>query len=81
MQKSLLLPTLPSPPHHPTSGQVDFQRKTGRLIAELLTEIKFPSHRLSNDIADRVFEEFGIEISLNAITNANDRQVLYINQK
>ena len=54
--------------------------KEKRLLAELLTEIKFPSHRLSNDIADRVFEEFGIEISLNAITNANDRQVLYINQ-
>jgi ATP-dependent DNA helicase RecQ len=54
--------------------------KEKRLLAELLTEIKFPSHRLSNDIADRVFEEFGIEISLNVITNANDRQVLYINQ-
>lgn len=54
--------------------------KEKRLLAELLTEIKFPSHRLSNDIADRVFEEFGIEISLNAIANANDRQVLYINQ-
>lgn len=54
--------------------------KEKRLLAELLTEIKFPSHRLSNDIADRVFEEFGIEISLNSITNANDRQVLYINQ-
>lgn len=54
--------------------------KEKRLLAELLNEIKFPSHRLSNDIADRVVEEFGIEISLNAITNANNRQVLYINQ-
>ncbi|MCG9881239.1 MAG: DEAD/DEAH box helicase [Bacteroidia bacterium] len=54
--------------------------KEKRLLVELLTEIKFPSYKLLNDIGDRVFEEFGMKISLNAITNANDRQVLYINE-
>ncbi len=54
--------------------------KEKRLLAELLTEIKFPSHKLANEIADRVLEELGIEITLNPIINNTGRQVLYINQ-
>lgn len=54
--------------------------KEKRLLAELLTEIKFPSHKLVNDIADRILDELGIEVSLNAIINNTGRQVLFINQ-
>lgn len=54
--------------------------KEKRLLAELLTEIKFPSHRITNYIEELVFEEFSIAVRLNAITNANGRQILYINQ-
>ena len=55
--------------------------KEKRLLAELLTEIKFPSHKFTNYIEERVFDEFEITIRLNAITNATGRQVLYINEK
>lgn len=54
--------------------------KEKRLLAELLTEIKFPSHRITNYIEELVFEEFSIAVRLNAITNANGRQILFINQ-
>jgi ATP-dependent DNA helicase RecQ len=54
--------------------------KEKRLLAELLTEIKFPSHRITNHIEELVFEEFSITVRLNAITNANGRQILFINQ-
>jgi ATP-dependent DNA helicase RecQ len=54
--------------------------KEKRLLAELLTEIKFPSHKLVNDIADRILDELGIEVSLNPIINNTGRQVLFINQ-
>ena len=55
--------------------------KEKKLLAELLTEIKFPSHKFTNYIEERVFDEFEITIRLNAITNATGRQVLYINEK
>lgn len=54
--------------------------KEKRLLVELLTEIKFPSHRITNYIEELVFEEFSIAVRLNAITNANGRQILFINQ-
>lgn len=54
--------------------------KEKRLLAELLTEIKFPSHRITNYIEELVFEEFSISVRLNAITGNTGRQVLYINQ-
>lgn len=54
--------------------------KEKRLLAELLTEIKFPSHRITNYIEELVFEEFSIAVRLNAITNTNGRQILFINQ-
>lgn len=54
--------------------------KEKRLLAELLTEIKFPSHRITNYIEELVFEEFSIAVRLNAVTNANGRQILFINQ-
>ena len=54
--------------------------KEKRLLAELLSEIKFPSHRITNYIEELVFEEFSISVRLNAITGNTDRQVLYINQ-
>ncbi len=54
--------------------------KEKRLLAELLTEIKFPSHRITNYIEELVFEEFSIAVRLNVITNANGRQILFINQ-
>jgi len=54
--------------------------KEKRLLAELLTEIKFPSHRITNYIEELVFEEFSVSVRLNAITGNTGRQVLYINQ-
>ncbi|GAB3422035.1 DEAD/DEAH box helicase [Niabella aquatica] len=54
--------------------------KEKRLLAELLTEIKFPSHRVTNYIEELVFEEFSVSVRLNAITGNTGRQVLYINQ-
>ena len=38
--------------------------KEKRLLAELLTEIKFPSKRILYTFEDRVFEEFEIEVDL-----------------
>lgn len=54
--------------------------KEKRLLAELLTEVKFPSHRITNYIEELVFEEFSVSVRLNAITGNTGRQVLYINQ-
>lgn len=54
--------------------------KEKRLLAELLTEIKFPSHRITNYIEELVFDEFSVSVRLNAITGNTGRQVLYINQ-
>ena len=54
--------------------------KEKRLLAELLTDIKFPSHKITNYIEELVFDEFSISVRLNAITNTTGRQVLYINQ-
>lgn len=54
--------------------------KEKRLLTELLTEIKFPSHRITNYIEELVFEEFSITVRLNAVTNANGRQILFINK-
>ncbi|HTN45852.1 MAG TPA: DEAD/DEAH box helicase [Flavipsychrobacter sp.] len=54
--------------------------KEKRLLAELLTEIKFPSYKITNYIEELVFEEFSVSVRLNAITGNTGRQVLYINQ-
>jgi ATP-dependent DNA helicase RecQ len=54
--------------------------KEKRLLAELLIEIKFPSHKITNYIEEKVFDEFSIAVRLNAVTNANGRHILFINQ-
>jgi len=54
--------------------------KEKKLLAELLTEIKFPSHRFTNYVEEKVFDEFSIAVRLNAVTGNTGRQVLYINQ-
>lgn len=54
--------------------------KEKKLLAELLTEIKFPSHRFTNHLEEKVFDEFSIAVRLNAVTGNTGRQVLYINQ-
>jgi ATP-dependent DNA helicase RecQ len=54
--------------------------KEKRLLAELLTGIKFPSHRFTNQVEENVFEEFSLVVRLNAVTGNTGRQVLYINQ-
>lgn len=53
--------------------------KEKRLLAELLSEIKFPSQRITNYIEELVFEEFSVSVRLNAISGNTGRQVLYIN--
>lgn len=54
--------------------------KEKHLLSELLSEIKFPSHKFTNLLEEAVFEEFNIDVRLNVITNNTGRQVLYINQ-
>jgi len=54
--------------------------KEKRLLAELLTEIKLPSHRIINYIEELDFDEFLVSVRLNAVTRSTRRQVLYINQ-
>jgi len=54
--------------------------KEKKLLAELLTEIKFPSHRFTNYVEEKIFDEFSIAVRLNAVTGNTGRQVLYINQ-
>ena len=53
--------------------------KEKRLLAELLTEIKFPSHKVTADIEDRVSDELSIEIKLNTWSNPAGAKRLYIN--
>jgi len=52
--------------------------KEKRLLAELLTEIKFPSHKFTNYIEEKVFDEFAIAVRVTAKIMANGRQRLYI---
>jgi len=54
--------------------------KEKKLLAELLIEIKFPSHRFTNYLEEKVFDEFSIAVRLNPVTGNTGRQVLYINQ-
>jgi len=54
--------------------------KEKKILAELLTEIKFPSHRFTNYIEELVFEEFAIAVRLNPVIGNTGRHVLYINQ-
>ena len=49
------------------------------LLAELLTEIKFPTKRLVNQLEDKITEEFGEILQLRTYRNQNNRQVLYLN--
>ncbi|NMB57296.1 DEAD/DEAH box helicase [Candidatus Beckwithbacteria bacterium] len=49
------------------------------LLAELLTEIKFPTKRVINQLEDSIIEEFGVILQLRTFTNNNGRQVLYLN--
>jgi len=53
--------------------------KEKRLLAELLTAIKFPSHRKTDHLEDLVLKEFSVPVSLRAAQNRSGRQVLYIN--
>lgn len=49
------------------------------LLAELLTEIKFPTRRIINQLEDSIIEKFGILLQLRTYTNNNGRLVLYLN--
>jgi ATP-dependent DNA helicase RecQ len=53
--------------------------KEKRLLAELLTEIKFPSHKVTNDIEDRILDELLAEIKLKSWSNPAGAKRLYIN--
>ena len=53
--------------------------KEKRLLAELLTEIKFPTKRIYNQIEDSILSEFNEAISIKPFTNNNGRQILYLN--
>lgn len=53
--------------------------KEKRLLAELLTEIKFPSHKITNEIEDRILEEFVTEIKLKTWSNPAGSKRLYVN--
>ena len=55
--------------------------KEKRLLAELLTEIKFPSHKVTNDIEDRILDELLAEIKLRPWCNPAGAKRLYINTK
>lgn len=52
--------------------------KEKRLLAELLTEIKFPSKRIINTFEDRIFEEFEIEVDLKIKENKAGTKIIYI---
>lgn len=54
-------------------------KKEKNLLAELLTEIKFPTKRIYNQIEDGILSEFNEAISLKPFTNNSGRQVLYLN--
>jgi len=49
------------------------------ILNELLTEIKFPTKRVLNNLEDSIIEEFGEIIQLRVFNNANGRKILYIN--
>jgi len=53
--------------------------KEKRLLTELLTEIKFPTKRIYNQIEDAILSEFNEAISLKLSINKTGRQVLYLN--
>lgn len=54
--------------------------KEKKLLAELLTEIKFPSHKEINNIEESVFEEFSIVVKLGTWKHpAGGAERLYIN--
>ncbi len=53
--------------------------KEKRLLAELLTEIKFPSHKVTNDIENRILDELLAEIKLKPWSNPAGAKRLYIN--
>lgn len=53
--------------------------KEKRLLAELLTEIKFPSHKITNDIEDRILQEHGVIIKLKPWSSPAGAKRLYIN--
>ncbi|WP_374552374.1 DEAD/DEAH box helicase [Flavobacterium sp.] len=56
--------------------------KEKRLLAELLTEIKFPSHKVIDEIEDIILEELGTEIKLSTwISPDGLKKLLYINTK
>lgn len=52
--------------------------KEKRLLAELLTEIKFPSKRIIDTFEDRIFEEFAIEVDLKIKENKAGTKIIYI---
>ena len=53
--------------------------KEKRLLGELLTEIKFPTKRIVNQLEDSIIENFGIVLQLRTYTNKNGRLILYLN--
>lgn len=53
--------------------------KEKKLLTELLTEIKFPTKRIINQLEDEIIEEFGVILQLRTFTNNNGRQILYLN--
>jgi len=53
--------------------------KEKRLLAELLTEIKFPSHKVIDEIEDRILEEFAVVVKLKTWSNPAGSKKLYVN--
>lgn len=49
------------------------------LLAELLTEIKFPTKRIVNQLEDQITAEFGEVLQLRTYRNKNGRLILYLN--
>ena len=49
------------------------------LITELLSEIKYPSRKITNYIEERILDEFSIDIKLMTVINGDGRQILLIN--
>ena len=63
--------------HHQHKCHFKGIQKEKQFITELISEIKFPSRKVTNYIEERVHDEFSIEISL-LVTNNDDREILYI---
>jgi ATP-dependent DNA helicase RecQ len=53
--------------------------KETKLLAELLTEIKFPSKRILDTFEDRISEQFDIEVDLKIKENKTGTKIVYIN--